>query len=297
MSLLNWMLLILLSMSWGSSFFFIEVALQDFSPFTLVFLRVLFGALILHFILYLQGKRLPSDPQSWIVFMVMGLLNNVFPFCLIVWGQTHITGSEASILNATAPIFTIIVAHFLIRDEHLTVCKTIGVLTGYGGVYVMLVPTLVDGVSVQSYGQLMILMGAFFYACAGVWGKKFLHDSPLINGSGMLTCASIAMLPLVVIFEEPLRLSPDLSGWGSLVALGLISTSFSYLIYFHLLTSAGVTNLLLVAFLNPVSALLLGIGILGEYVHPMSFYGMAFIFSGLMLVDGRILRILSVKRK
>lgn len=290
MSLQNWILLIILSLLWGGSFFFVEVALADIPPFTLVFLRVALAALALLAYLKLRGESIPLNLPLWSAFLVMGLLNNVFPFGMIVWGQTHITGSVASILNATTPIFTVLAAHWLTTDERLTLNKLLGVIIGFAGVVVLMMPTLDQGVSLKSYGQLAVLGAALSYAFAGVWGKRFKSTPPLVNAAGMLICATFIMLPALFLLENPFALSPSFVSWLAVGALALLSTASAYILYFRILASAGATNLLLVTFLIPLSSMLLGMGILEERVETLGFYGMAVIFAGLILIDGRLIK-------
>lgn len=290
MSLQNWILLIILSLLWGGSFFFVEVALADIPPFTLVFLRVALAAVALLAYLKLRGESIPLNLPLWSAFFVMGLLNNVFPFGMIVWGQTHITGSVASILNATTPIFTVLAAHWLTTDEKLTLNKLLGVIIGFAGVVVMMMPTLDQGVSLKSYGQLAVLGAALSYAFAGVWGKRFKSTPPLVNAAGMLICATFIMLPALFFLENPFALSPSFASWLAVGAIALLSTASAYILYFRILASAGATNLLLVTFLIPLSSMLLGMGILEERVETLGFYGMAVIFAGLILIDGRLIK-------
>ncbi|WP_373083843.1 DMT family transporter [Sneathiella sp.] len=291
MSLKNWGYVVVLSIIWGGSFFLVEVALVDLTPFTIVFLRVSVAALTLIAVIYLSGRRLPRGRKLWRTYMVMGLLNNVLPFSLIVWGQTQITGSEASILNAMTPIFTVLVAHFFTLDERLTLNKGIGVLLGFAGVFVMMQPSMNDGFSPQGFGQLSILCAALFYGFAGVWGKQLREIPPLSNAAGMLICSSFIMLPILFIVEDPFALPFHWISFGAVVGIAVISTAFAFMLYFSVLASAGATNLLLVTFMVPVSALILGIGILGEEVEPMAFLGMGIIFAGLVVIDGRIIRL------
>ena len=297
MSLKNWSLLLVLSVLWGGSFFFVEVALEDIPPLTLVFLRVALASLALLIYLKLRGESIPLSPPLWGEFLVMGVLNNAIPFALIVWGQTQITGSVASILNATAPIFTLLVAHWFTADERLDINKMLGVIVGFGGVVVMMLPTLDQGLSWESYGQLAVLAAAICYAFAGVWGKRLKATSAPVNAAGMLVCSSVVMLPVIFILETPFAITPNLTSWLAVVAIALLSTAAAYMIYFRVLASAGATNLLLVTFLIPVSAMLLGIGILGETVKPIVFYGMGIIFLGLILIDGRAIKHLTQKQR
>ena len=289
MSLRAWAILLFLSFLWGGTFFFIELALVDFTPFTIVCLRVLIAALALLTYLKVKGEAIPRDLALWGVFMVMGVLNNIIPFSLIVWGQTHITGSIASILNATTPLFAVILAHFFTADEKLTRHKLFGVLTGFAGVVVMMQPSLKDGFSFESVGQIAILGAALSYGFAGIWGKRLKETSALVNAFGMLACSSVIMLPLALILDQPFTASPGWISLSAVIALAIFGTALAYILYFRLLALAGAVNLLLVTFLIPVTALLLGVGVLNEAIHPLALVGTAIIFTGLALIDGRIL--------
>jgi len=290
----EWWLLIILSVFWGGSFFFVEVALLDFQPFTLVFLRIAIAALILVGVVYLTGKRLPASFKTWGGYAVMGMLNNAIPFSLIVWGQTRIESGVASILNAITPIFTVLLAHFLTSDERLTTKKIMGVLIGFIGVYLMMKPELTDGFSWRGLGQAAVLGGAVSYSFAAIFGKRFKEIPAVVNSAGMLICSSIIMLPLVIFIDSPWSVRPSLETLAAVLGIAVISTAIAYLLYFHLLATAGATNVLLVTFLIPISALLLGVGILGEVIKVLEYAGMGCIFLGLIIIDGRALNL--VKR-
>ena len=285
----EWGMLILLSVIWGGSFFFVEVALNDFQPFALVFLRVSIAAAVLTGVVYLSGKRLPSSPGTWGGFALLGMLNNAIPFSLIAWGQTHIDSGVASILNATAPIFTVLLAHFLTRDERLTLNKLCGVGIGFLGVFILFRPRLGNGFSWEGLGQTAVLAAAVFYSLAGIYGKRFKSLSPMVTSTGMLLCSSVLMLPLALTAG---LLDVNRAAFDSVAAvLGLatISTAAAYLLYFRILRSAGATNVLLVTFLIPVSAIFFGVGILGEVLGLNDMAGMACIFGGLAIIDGRLI--------
>lgn len=289
MKLNEWGMLILLSIFWGGSFFFIEIALRGFQPFTVVFLRVTIAAAILLGVVYLRGQRMPADLRTWCAYLVMGALNNAIPFSLIVWGQTRIDSGVASILNATTPIFTVILAHLLTSDEHLSIRKMSGVLTGFLGVYIMLAPELKDGFSWRGLGQIAVLGAAVSYSLAGIFGKRFKDRSPVVTSAGMLICSSSMMLPLFILTTPFATLNPSMDAVAAIIGIAVISTAMAYLLYFRILATAGATNVLLVTFLIPISALLLGVGVLGEVIHVWEYTGMGCIFLGLILIDGRLL--------
>jgi drug/metabolite transporter (DMT)-like permease len=286
----EWGMLLILSIFWGGSFFFVEIALRDFQPFTLVFLRVILAALILISVVYMSGQRMPTSLRVWGAFLILGALNNAIPFSLIVWGQTRIDSGVASILNATTPIFTVLLAHMFTSDERLTLKKFFGVLVGFLGVYIMMKPELKDGFSWRGLGQVAVLGAAVSYSFAGIFGKRFKKTSPVVNSAGMLICSSLMMLPLAIIIDSPWSLSPSLEAVGAVLGISIISTVMAYLIYFRILASAGATNVLLVTFLIPISALLLGVGVLGEVIKVFEYIGMGCIFLGLIIIDGRTLK-------
>jgi len=289
----DWAILLVLSVLWGGSFFFIEVALPSVAPFTLVLIRVAIAAAMLWAFLLVRGERLAMPPGAALAFLVLALLNNVVPFVLFAWAQEAITGGLASILNATTPIWGVIVAHIFTADEKANPAKVAGVLLGFCGVAVMIGTDLLGQVGAGLLAQLACLAATLCYALAGVWARRFgpMGVPPVAVATGQLTAGAIVMLPLVLLFEPPwLAPSPSAAAWASLVALALFCTSLAYILYFRLLASAGATNSLLVTFLIPVSAILLGTMFLHESLEPRHFLGMALIGAGLAAIDGRLLR-------
>ncbi len=287
----EWALLLLLSMLWGGSFCFGKVALAELPPFTVVFGRVALAAIALNLIVIATGNRMPAAASTWGAFFIMGLLNNLIPFSLIFWSQTQIASGLAAILNSTTPLFTIVLAHRLTRDEPLTANRLAGVLLGIGGVAVMIGPDACRGLDVSVIAQVAVLGAALSYAFAGIYGRRFKSAPPLVTASGQVTATTIMMLPVMLIVDQPWTLAaPGIWTVAALVGLALLSTALAYVIYFRILAVAGATNLLLVTFLIPVSALLLGLLILGERLEPWRFVGMALIGSGLVAIDGRLAR-------
>ncbi|WP_372085253.1 DMT family transporter [Tistrella mobilis] len=291
MTLREWGLLVLLSIPWGGSFFFIGVAVKELPPFTIVAARVLLAALALHVVLRLRGLSMPRSPQVWAAFFGMGLLNSLIPFSLIVWGQTQIASGLAAILNATTPLFGVLVAHLATSDEKASPNRIAGVLAGFAGVAAMIGPAALNGLGGNVAGQLAILGAAFSYALAGVFGRRFarLGVAPMATATGQMTTAAMMLVPLALIVDQPWTLPAP--GWGTvaaILAIAFISTAFAYVLFFRLLATAGATNLMLVTFLVPVSAILLGTAFLGERLEPKHLVGMAMIAVGLALIDGRL---------
>jgi len=284
----EWFMLVVLSLLWGGAFFFTEVALDGFEPLTLVFGRVSLAAIILLAYLYATGTRMPVERGVWIGFFVMGGLNNLIPFSLIVWGQTQIDSGLASILNATTPLFTVILAHFLTADEKLTRGRIFGIGLGFLGVATLIGPEALLGAGAAVLGQIAVLGAALSYGFAGIYGRRFHDTSSTVAAAGMLCGSSVMLLPLVLVFERPLEASPDLAAWGAIVGTAILSTAIAYLLFFRILARSGATNVMLVTFLIPISAMGLGVFVLGEIFTLNAALGMALIFAGLAAVDGRL---------
>ena len=286
----EWFLLIALSVLWGGSFFFVEVAVDALGPLTIVALRVGLAALALNLIVIAMGLRIPKDRQLWTAFLGMGFLNNMIPFSLIVWGQAYIASGLASILNASTPFFTVIAAHYLTSDEKMNGGRLAGVVLGVAGVAFMIGIDALQGLLTNTLAQLAILGAAISYAFAGIFGRRFrtLGSSPLVTATGQVTASAMVLVPLALVVERPWILpSPDVEVWGAVFGLALFSTALAYILYFRLLATAGATNLLLVTFLIPVSAILLGTVILGEQLELKHFVGIGIIGLGLAAIDGR----------
>ena len=289
----EWGMLLVLSILWGGSFFFVGVAVKELPPFTIVTLRVGLAALALAALLRIMGLSMPKDRRIWIAFFGMGLLNNLIPFCLIVWGQTQIASGLASILNATTPLFTVLVAHFLTADEKMTGNRMVGVLIGFAGVAVMISPAALSGLGDNVWAQLAVLGAAVSYAFASVFGRRFkaMGVAPLMTATGQVTASTVMLIPLVLLVDHPWTLPfPSLSTWGALAGIALLSTALTYVLFFRILSAAGATNLTLVTFLVPVSAILLGSLALGERLETKHFLGMAMIAMGLAAIDGRLIQ-------
>ncbi len=290
MDLGNWGALLLLSLLWGGSFFFVGVAVKALPPLTLVALRIGIAALALTLFLGIKGRPAKRPPRIWIAFAGMGLLNNILPFTLIAWGQTQIASGLASILNAATPIFAVVVAHCYTRDERLSMNRLLGVITGFVGVVLVIGPSLLQGLGGKLLPQVAVLCAAVSYAFAGVFGKRFARWglSPVEAAAGQLSASTLLLFPLALVVEQSWRLPlPDPGVWGAVFSLALLSTALAYILYFRILASSGATNLLLVTLLIPVSAIALGALFLGERLEPGQIAGVLVIGLGLGVIDGR----------
>lgn len=295
----EWAMLLALAVLWGGSFFFNGVAVRELPSFTLVWLRVAVAAATLLLALRLLGQPMPTEGRIWTAFLGMGLLNNVVPFVLIVWGQHHIASGLASILNATTPLFAVLVAHLLTPDEKLTPVKAAGVAVGFAGAVLMIGPDALDGLGTGLAAQLACLAGALTYAFAGIFGRRFkrMGVAPLATAAGQVCASTLLLLPIMLLVDRPWTLAmPHATTWGAVLGVGLLSTALAYVLYFRILAAAGATNLLLVTFLIPVSAILLGAFALGEMLLPRHLGGMALIGVGLACIDGRLPRVLLPRR-
>lgn len=291
MTLQDWALLFLLSVLWGGSFFFVAVAVEELPPLTVVALRTGIAALALVVILRLRREAFPFAKGAIGAFFVMGFLNNLAPFSLLFWAQTMIPSGLASILNATTPIFSIMVAHFLLVDERMAANKAIGILFGFLGVVVLLGGDLLNGASIASLGMLACLGAALAYGFAGVYGRRFkaMDLTATQVAFGQLVATTLMMVPIISIIDRPWTLAmPGLAVIASVLALAIVSTALAYVIFFRILASAGAVNVALVTLLVPVSAILLGTLILGEELAGRHYVGMGLIGIGLLAIDGRI---------
>jgi drug/metabolite transporter (DMT)-like permease len=288
MTLQAWVLLAALSVLWGGSFFFVEVALAGLGPLTVVLGRVGIAAVMLIAVVHTLGLRLPSSARDWRLLAGMAVLNNLLPFSLIAYGQLRVESGLASIYNATTPLFTVVLAHFFTRTEKLTPLKALGVAFGIAGVAVLMGPDAVTQVDPVSLAQIAMLSAAVSYAAAGIYGRRLSHLPSPVAAAGMLTASTILLLPVAFTVETPLAYSPDWTVLAAVAGLALLSTAVAYLIYFRLLATVGATNLLLVTFLIPLSAIFLGAAFLHEKLAWNAFAGMALIFAGLASVDGRL---------
>ncbi|MEX0386744.1 DMT family transporter [Spiribacter onubensis] len=290
MSARDWFLLIILSTVWGGSFFFFEVALQTLPPFTVVLGRISLAAAALLLIARARGATLPFSGTIARRYLLLGAISNAMPFSFIVWGQTQIPSGLASIINAMTPIWAVLVGLLIGSDERLTPARALGVLLGFAGVAVLMGPDLLREIDPYSLGQLSVLGATICYGFAVHYGRRFGDTPPLVNAAYMLTAATVWLTPVALIVDQPWTLSPGLQGWAALLGLSLLCTAFAYLLYFRILASAGATNMSLVTFIVPVSAISLGAVFLGERLGPTAFLGMGILFLGLAVIDGRLWR-------
>ena len=295
----DWAILGILALIWGGAFVFIGIAVRHVDPLTYVWLRLTIAAGAMWIFLKVRGEPLGLPREVWGSILLLALLNNALPFTLFGWGQTHIASGLAAILNATTPIWGVIVAHILTQDEKMNPRKIAGVLLGFAGVATMIGPTLLANIGTDALAQLACITASLLYALAAVWARRFrrMGLSPMSVTTGQLTAGAAMMLPMALLVDQPwTQPLPPLSAWGAIIALALFCTAFGYVLYFRLIDSAGATNALLVTLLVPPVAILLGALFLNETLAPQDFLGLALIALGLAAIDGRLLSALKPRQ-
>ena len=295
----DWLILLVLAVIWGGAFFFIGVAVRHVPPLTYVWLRLSIAAVGMWIYVKARMGSLGLPRQVWGAIVLLAILNNALPFALFGWSQTHIASGLASILNATTPIWGVVVAHFLTRDERMTPRKVTGVVVGFAGVATMIGPALLSNIGTSGLAELACVAASLSYALAAVWARRFrrIGGAPIAVTTGQLTAGAVIMLPVSLIVDQPwTHAFPPVSAWAAITALALFCTAFGYVLYFRLIDHAGATNALLVTLLVPPVAILLGALFLGETLAPQDFIGLALIALGLAAIDGRLVSYLLRRR-
>jgi drug/metabolite transporter (DMT)-like permease len=294
----DWATLLILAVTWGAAFMFIGVAVREVSPLTYVWLRVTIAAAAMWAWVAWKGESHGLPRSIWGAILFLALFNNVIPFILFGWGQTHIASGLASILNATTPIWGVIVAHFFTADEKVSPRKLAGVALGFGGVALMIGPSFFHNIGSDLLAQLACVTAALCYAFAGVYARRFrrMGVSPIAVTTGQMTASALVMLPLALIVDQPWTAGiPSLQAIGAILALGVVSSAFGYVLYFRLIDRAGATNALLVTLLVPPVAILLGALFLSEMIEGRDIAGLGLIALGLAAIDGRLPAILRAR--
>lgn len=295
----SWGLIAILSILWGGAFFLIEVGLRSYPPMTLVFARLVLAVPLLWAVLHFSGGRLPADARSWTMLTIVGALNCALPFALFFWGQQHLDSGYAAILNATTPLWGVIVAHVMTSDEKLTPARAVGVLVGLAGIVVMVGQDALGGLTDNLLAQLACLISTLFYSFAAIYGRRLSQAAmpPLTIATGQTMTAALLMLPIMLVIDQPWTLAlPRLDATLAALALAVFSTALAYVLYFRLINRAGASNAQLVAFIMPVLAVILGIAFLNEVLAARQIAGAALIALGLAILDGRLVARLAPQR-
>ncbi|MFC6490547.1 DMT family transporter [Nitratireductor sp. GCM10026969] len=289
MSIRDWTLLVLLGAIWGGSFFFARIAVAEIAPLALVMFRVSIAAAVLQLWLLLRGPSFRLAFPLAGSFFVMATLNNIIPFSLIFLGQTELGAGLASVLNATTPFWTAILANMLTQDEKLSAAKITGILFGIAGTAVMIGPGLIAGLGGPIWAKFALIGASISYGFAFIFARRFRGVPPPVVATGQLTASTVVMIPLVLLVHGPAGLfAASFEVWSAVIALAVLATAFAYILYFRIIASAGATNASLVTLIVPMSAILLGTLFLGERLEVFEIAGMALIGLGLVTIDGRL---------
>jgi drug/metabolite transporter (DMT)-like permease len=290
MRLKEWAAFVLLGLIWGSSFLWIKIAVAETGPFVLVTFRLLSGLAGLLVVMAFQRQAWPRDRRVLLAFLFMGLFNTALPFTLITWGETLIDSSLASILNGTVPLFTIVLAHFWLQDEKMTLPRLAGLVVGFLGMVVLVSRDLgPDALRGNVWGQVAVIAAAVSYAAAITFSRKHLRGQPPVLQSTMvLLFASGMMLVATPVVEQPLNLPDTGLAWFAIAWLGLLGSCAAYLLFFYLINAWGPTRASLVTYIFPVIGLLLGIVFLNEPADWTLLVGSALIVAGIGVVNIRL---------
>lgn len=282
---MNYLLLLLLGVIWGSSYMFIKVAVAEVPAVTLVAARLVTAAAILWLAQPLLGRPLPRGRKLWAAYAVMGFFSGALPYVLISWGEQHINSSLAALLQATMPIFTVILASFLGDDERLTRTAVLGVLVGFLGVAVLMLPDLQQGLRANLLGQLAIMASSVCYAGATVFARNRLRaQPPLTSTMGQMTMGALFTVPLSLFIDQPFALSPSLPAIASWLGLTLLGTVVAYVIYYGLIERTNATFVSTVTFIIPIFGLILGALVLSEPITLNLLLSTVLIIAGVLLV-------------
>ena len=289
-SLTAWSLMALLALIWGASFLSNRTALAQVPVLTTVAFRVTGATVALWAYVAIRRLPVPTDAKWLRTCLILGLSNNIIPFSLVVWGQTHIPSGLAGILNAATAIFSVVLAAVFYPDERLTGRRAVGVTLGLAGVAIAIGPAALSHLDVTSLGQLAILGAALSYAASSIYGRRALAGiRPEVGAAGMLSVAAAIMLPVALWHDGLPRLNYLPQTWAALAYLALIASAFAYILFYRVLQLTGAGNLGLVTLLVAPIAVILGAVAYHEALAATAYVGFAVIALGMLVLDGRLL--------
>lgn len=283
----HWVLFLLLGAIWSSSFMWIKIAIQEVGPLTLVAFRVLFGLLFGAAVMLIQRTKLPARRSDWWPPLILGISNVAIPFFLISWGERSIDSAVAAILDATVPLFTIVIAHLALQDDKMTVPRTLGLLIGFAGVIILMSEDLGSSPS-SLLGQAAVVLASVFYAGSSVYARKYTEDLPgILRSAGPLLSSTAVMWPAAALLERPLTIPQLPLTWVALLWLGILGSGFAFILSYYLIHSIGPTRTTMVTYLFPLGGVIFGVGFLGEKLGWQVFVGAALILSSLVVANAR----------
>ncbi|QQS36146.1 MAG: DMT family transporter [Ignavibacteriales bacterium] len=287
MRMKHWIAFIVLGIIWSSSFMWIKIALEEIGPTTLVAFRVLFGFLFCAAIIFIQRTNWPAKFNEWWPLLFLGLINQAIPFFLISWGQQAIDSSVAAILDATVPLFTIVIAHFFLDDDKMTVFKVTGLLIGFIGVVILLSKDVGESAS-SVMGQAAVVLASMFYAVSGIFIRRKTQNTPGYIRSGIpLLSATFIMWPFAFITESPIQFPQLEITWISLLFLGIVGSGFAFVLAYYLIHEIGPTKLSFVTYIFPLGGVILGVVFLNEQMTWQILLGGTLIVASLAVSNWR----------
>jgi len=282
---MNLLLLLILGTIWGASYLFIKVIVAEVPVLTLVAGRLTLATIIMWGILHARGLSLPRSRRMWGAYAVLGFLGMAVPYSLISWGEQYIPSGLASLLQATTPIFTVILVQFLTNDERVTMAKAFGVVIGFVGVGTLMLPGLRQGLQANLLGQLAIVGSSLCYAGMAIYIRSRLRGQPaLVSTAGQLTMGMVYMLPASLLIDRPFDLALSLPVLASWIVLTILGTVVAYIIYFTIVERTSATFVTMVTYIIPVNGLMLGALVLNEQLTVTVLGGLVLILSGVLLV-------------
>jgi len=281
----HYFMLIALGMVWGSSFPFLKIVIETYSPIVTIALRLTISAIAMTAFIYAIGLRIPRDLRVWRHYTVVAIVGNIVPFFLISWGEQYINAALASVLMGLIPLATLISAHFLTEDEKMSASKLVGILIGGGGVIVLIGADALEGVGSHIWAQIAVVIAAFCYGISSVYVRrsKITRHNPLANAAGILICSSIISLPLALLTEHPTSWEFSSRSVSALLVLSLMCTCFAYYLLYNLLADVGATFTSFNNYLVPVFGMIISVILLGDTIKPTTYLALSLIFIGLLL--------------
>ncbi|MEO8685489.1 MAG: DMT family transporter [Devosia sp.] len=290
MTLRDWLLIILIGAIWGCSFLFNAVLIRELGPIWVSALRVTIGALGCWAYFIATRRTLPRQPVLYLQFLILGVLNYAIPFALFPLAEQDLPSGLVGVVNGLTPLMTVVVSHFWVGGEKASVNKSLGVVVGFIGAAILASPSLGGGSSNQLLAIGACLLATLCYAFTLNYARRLKGVDPTVIATCSLTAAAIVSAPVALVFEG-IPVITRLETWGALLGIGLLSSSFAFLLMYRMLPRVGATNFSINTFITPISAILLGVLVLHERFEAVHVIGMVVIFVGLLLLDGRVLKL------
>lgn len=282
----HWTAFITLGIIWSASFLWIKIALNEIGPTTLVAWRVLFGLLFAGGAVIVQRKAWPRDWAAWSPFIVLGMTSVAIPFFLITWGELSIDSAVAAILNATVPLFTLVIAHLFLQDDKMTVQRVIGLFVGFSGVVVLLSKDMTTGAHSSTLGQGAVILASIFYAVSSVYARRKTGSAPgLVRGAAPLVSATLVMWLVAPALESPFKIPQLPVTWIAILWLGVLGSGLALILWYYLLHEIGPTRSTMVTYIFPLVGVILGVIFLDELLSWQLVVGALLIISSIIVVN------------